>query len=110
MERLRSVLERAAQCREAGAIGELLRSEGLYSSHLSKWRQQANSQGRRAKAGRPRRPEGVAALQSELASLQAENAKLARRLEQAEAIIEVQKKVSELLGILPPKPSIGRNE
>jgi transposase-like protein len=94
------ILEEADQCQARGAIGALLRREGLYSSHLSKWRQQraaSQLQGLRPKK-RGHKPEPQAA---ELARLQRENERLQARLEQAEAIIEVQKKLYRLLDLAP---------
>ena len=84
---------------ERGAIGALLRREGLYSSHLDKWRKQRD---RGALAGlrgqkRGRKPDAQAA---EIARLQRENEQLRSRLEQAEQIIDVQKKLAELLGTM----------
>lgn len=99
------ILAEADQCQAAGAIGALLRREGLYSSHLSKWRQQRAAgqlQGLRRKQ-RGRKPDPQAA---ELARLQGENERLKARLEQAEAIIEVQKKVCRLLEL----PTVARDE
>ena len=92
------VLEEVEQCQEAGAIGALLRREGLYSSHLTSWRRQRAAdqlQGLRPKK-RGRKPDPQAA---ELARLQRENARLKARLEQAETIIEVQKKLCRLLDL-----------
>jgi len=94
------ILTEADQCSGRGEIGALLRREGLYSSHLTSWRRQRD---RGQLAGltpkkRGRKPDPQAA---ELARLQRENARLKARLEQAETIIEVQKKLSQMLG-LPP--------
>jgi len=84
-----------------GGIGAILRREGLYSSTLSEWRRQRDSgalgadarqAGTEARAAEP-------VVGGELAQVKRENARLARRLEHAEAIIEVQKKVAALLGI-----------
>lgn len=94
------VIKEAEQCRAPGEIGALLRREGLYSSHLSKWRQQQRQgqlQGR--KRGRKVNPEAA-----ELKRLRRENARLRQQLERAELIIDVQKKVSQMLG-LPPSES-----
>lgn len=96
------ILSQSDRCRKPGEIGALLRSEGLYSSYLTTWRrQQANGELGSKKRGRPSDP-----LARELARLKAENVRLAVRLEKAEAIIEVQKKLSDLLGLqseAPPK-------
>lgn len=89
------VLEEADQCTDPGEIGSLLRREGLYSSHLSRWRQ-LRSQGQlgQGQRGRKANPQGA-----EVAQLQRENERLKARLEQAELVIEVQKKLSRLLGL-----------
>jgi len=85
---------------EEGAIGALLRREGLYSSQLATWRRQYRSGALTAlkdnKRGRKRTKNP---LEDEVARLQRENARLGHRLEQAETIIEIQKKVSTMLGI-----------
>jgi transposase-like protein len=92
------ILSEADACTERGQLGALLRREGLYSSHLEKWREQ---RARGALAGltpqrRGRKPDPQAA---EVARLRRENAQLQARLQQAETIIEVQKKLSALLGL-----------
>ena len=83
-----------------GELGALLRREGLYSSHLSKWRKQRDDG---ALAGltprkRGRKPRPVDPQARRIAQLEKENERLQRKLEQAETIIEVQKKLSQLLG------------
>ncbi len=88
------VLAEAEQC-QRGEVGALLRREGLYSSVLSKWRQQKA-------AGRLDGPSGsqeqkVEDQAKELRRLQRENTQLQAQLAKAEAIIEVQKKLSALL-------------
>ena len=94
------IVEEVERCSEPGAIGALLRREGLYSSMLSKWREayrQGVQQGlRNDKRGRKptRHP-----LQDENERLRKQLARTERRLEQAETIIEIQKKVSQMLGI-----------
>ena len=86
----------------AGEIGVLLRREGLYSSHLSHWRTQlaahdANTpEPRRGPKADPARAEKL-----EIDKLTRENARLAKRVWQAEAIIDAQKKLCALLGIPP---------
>jgi transposase-like protein len=94
------ILSEADQCRQRGEIGALLRREGLYSSHLTTWRKQRD-RGQLAeltskKRGRKPDPQGA-----ELARLQQENERLKARLQQAETIIEVQKKLSQMLGLAP---------
>jgi transposase-like protein len=79
-------------------LGALLRREGLYSSHLAAWRKQHDDGAFDARnRSRGRKPADPAA--AELARLRRENAQLQRRLEVAETIIAVQKKVSALLGL-----------
>jgi len=96
------ILQEAGACTRPGELGELLRQEGLYSSHLTAWRRQRERgelQGLApAKRGRKSNPEAA-----ELARLRCENERLKQRLAQAETIIEVQKKLSQLLG-LPTAP------
>ena len=97
------ILAEADECTERGAIGALLRREGLYSSNLDKWRKQrergALEGAQRAPRGqkRGRKPDPQAA---EIARLQRENEQLRSRLDRAEHIINVQKKLAELLGTM----------
>ena len=95
------ILQEADACSEPGEIGALLRREGLYSSHLSKWRQQREEGAleglkpkKRGRKARPRNP-----LTRRVAELERDNERLRRKLEQAETIIEVQKKLSRILGM-----------
>jgi transposase len=107
------ILREAAVCSARGEVGALLRREGLYSSHLIKWREQAE-RGQIAGLTPKKRgpPAKVAdARDKQLAEQQRAITKLTRRAERAEAIIEVQKKLSQLLGIaLPPIPSDEESE
>lgn len=93
------ILQEAAACTHAGEVGALLRREGLYSSHLTTWRQQRQRgelQGLTpAKRGRKTDPHAA-----EFARLQRDNAQLKAQLDRAELIVEVQKKLSQLLGLL----------
>jgi len=95
------IVEEADRCTEPGQIGELLRREGLYSSQLATWRRQRSEGTLNGSNGkkRGRRPKKHDSAQAELERLRREKEALAARLRQAEKIIEVQKKVSELLGI-----------
>jgi transposase len=94
----RRILQEADACTQYGEVGALLRREGLYSSHLSTWRrqrQQGELQGLTpAKRGRKADP-----LAAENARLQRETERLKAQLARAELIIDVQKKVSQLLGL-----------
>ena len=94
------IVEEAAQCRAPGEIGSLLRREGLYSSHLTMWRQLAHAGARQALA-QPRGPKPHApAERGELARLQRDNAQLRDQLARAELVINIQK-LSELLSGAP---------
>ena len=103
-ERLR-ILEAADAC-PPGEIGALLRREGIYSSHLSRWRRQrtqaelASLEPKRRAAPSP----AMHAQAAELARLQRENQRLQAKLTQAEVIIDVQKKLATLFGITLPDP------
>lgn len=93
------IVEEADRCIKRGEIGALLRREGLYSSHLDKWRTlRAKGQldGLSAK-NRGRKPKDPKDEENE--RLRQENERLRTRLEQAELIIDVQKKLSRLLGL-----------
>ena len=94
------ILDEADRTSAPGGIGVLLRREGLYSSALTDWRRQRDAGVLNALTPRKRGPTPAPEnpLAAELARANRENAKLRRRLEQAEAIIAVQKKVAQLLG------------
>jgi len=88
------ILAEVEQC-QRGEVGALLRREGLYSSMLSKWRQQkAAGKLDQPNVSQEQKAEDQA---KELRRLQRENAQLQAQLAKAEAIIEVQKKLSALL-------------
>lgn len=104
----RSIVEQAEACRDEGAIGALLRREGLYSSHLTTWRRQREQGELQALSPKKRgRKPALNPLAQENQRLQAEVTRLSRRLQQAELIIDVQKKVSALLGISLPEVKTG---
>ena len=93
------ILEKADRCSNAGEIGQLLREEALYSSHLASWRRQRREGSLKA-LGRKRGPKTVkTAAQLENEKLTREVARLRKKLAHAEKIIDVQKKLSEVLGI-----------
>jgi len=99
-EKLR-IMEEAEACTEPGEIGALVRREGIYSSYLSRWRR-ARDRGQLdglngKKRGRKRSVDQE--LAEENAALRRENERLRSRLKQAETIIEVQKKLSQMLGL-----------
>jgi transposase-like protein len=103
-EKLR-VLREAEACRGSGEIGALLRREGLYSSYLTTWRRQqelGELEGLSPQKRGPKPdPQAV-----ELAKLRRENERLQARLERAELIIDVQKKVAQMLGETIEAPSL----
>lgn len=89
------ILKEAEQCTKPGQLGALLRREGLYSSNLTLWRRQMQE-------GLIPKKRGPVAHKTDprtrrIAELERDNEKLARKLKQAELIIEVQKKVADLL-------------
>jgi len=92
------ILRKADACTRPGQLGELLRREGLYSSHLITWRRQREEGLTPKKRGRKAVP-----VDPRVKKLEQENRRLERRLKKAEAIIDFQKKVHELLGI-PLRP------
>jgi len=95
------ILAEVDACTETGQLGELLRREGLYSSHLSNWRRQRD-EGVLAsltpkRRGRKSKTKNLLADENE--HLRRENGRLKEKLRQAALIIDVQKKVSEMLSI-----------
>ncbi len=105
------VVKLAEACKKPGEIGALLRREGLYWSNLSKWRQQRD-QGKLFKAGLHNNAEQAQKdlFRRENEKLRKENERLSKRLKQAETIIEIQKKVSGMLGISLPTQEDGTQE
>ena len=96
----RRILREAAACTKPGELGALLRREGLYSSHLSNWKAQAERgelAGLKPKKRGPKTPERNP-LEKRVRELERENAKLRKRVHRAEGLVEVQKKVAELFG------------
>ena len=93
------ILRKAEALRdEPGRIGELLRREGLYSSHLTAWRR-VQERGALQELEPKRRGPAPRVRDPRIAELERENARLKARVEVAEALIEVQKRVSVMLGI-----------
>ena len=100
------ILQEADACTQPGQLGAFLRSKGLYSSNLATWRRQRDEgllevlspkkRGRKEKEKNP--------LAARVAELQRETKRLTRKLKRAEAIIEFQKKISEILGIPQGEP------
>jgi len=94
------VLREAEALSGRGEIGALLRREGLYSSNLTQWRKQ-RERGELEGLSRKRGPlpKGKNSLADKVKVLERENARLKARAERAEGLVEIQKKVSEILGI-----------
>lgn len=86
------VLQEIDGCRAPGEIGAVLRREGLYSGHLSKWRIQRKQGALAALAARRRGPKPPLAEAREVEALRRENARLRRELEKANLCLEIQKK------------------
>ena len=95
----RKIVRDADGCKTPGAVGALLRREGLYSSHLTTWRA-ARDRGELAGAQRKRgpAPQGSDPRDKKIAELERETIRWRKRAERAEALIEVQKKLAALLG------------
>ncbi len=102
------ILAETDRAAKTGEIGAVLRQEGIYSSLLTDWRRQreAGAFNALSPSRRGPKPAGVDPLAAELAGAKAENARLLRRLERAEVIIDLQKTVADLLGS-PLVPSDG---
>ena len=104
VEYKRKIVREADACKTPGAVGALLRREGLYSSHLTTWRRQREHGALVALAPkkRGRSAAAVSPLARRVAELERDKARLERRLKQAEAIIDAQKKLAEILGLSGP--------
>jgi len=103
------ILREVEGCKGKGEVGALLRREGLYSSLVSKWREQHDRDSLTGLSGKRRGPK-VEANAEELLRLQRENKRLQAQLERAELIIDVHtcpggrcqgKKVAQLAGVDP---------
>ena len=92
------ILRKADACTRPGELGALLRKEGLYSSHVVTWRRQRANGLTPKKRGRK-----ATVVDPRVKKLEQENRRLTRRLQRAEALLDFQKKISELLQI-PLKP------
>ena len=103
------ILTLADACTEQGSLGTLLRREGLYASNLNTWRHQRERGVLSALTPKKRgRKEAVREpLVAENEKLRRENERITKRLRQAEIIIDVQKKVSQILGIQLATPEEG---
>jgi transposase-like protein len=99
------ILKEAETCHDPRQRGALLRREGLYSSHLTTWRRQAQQGTLQALSPRRRgpKPQKANPLTKRVTMLEKENQHLRHKLKQAETIIEAQKKIAEILGAIEPK-------
>ena len=103
-QRILKAAEAALASGERGALEALLRKEGIYSSHLSAWRQQLASRG--APGLSPQKPGRKPKLdenERKLLALTKRNAELERKLHIANALIDLQKKAHEILGLALPE-------
>jgi hypothetical protein len=101
----RKILREADACTREGEIGALLRREGLYSSHLSVWRA-ARERGEIAGLAPRKRGPKVAPpdpRDRKIVELERETRRWKSRAERAEALVDLQKKVSQILGIALPE-------
>lgn len=99
------ILREVEELKGTGEIGAFLRSEGLYHAQLTHWRQLLAEGGPEAlepkKRGRAPKPQEQKENESQMRQLKRENEALRKKLAQAEAIIDVQKKVAALLSMTP---------
>jgi transposase-like protein len=94
------IVEEAERCTEPGSIGRLLRREGLYSSHLTKWREAHRNGALRGLRSKKRgvKPKASNPLEPKVRELEAKVARLEKDLHTAHTILDVQEKVAGLLG------------
>lgn len=95
------ILDEAARCVEPGSVRAMLRREGIYRSHLRRWRMEQAEGGLEALAGKRPGPEPkpMDSFEVRAKELEKENRALKRRLKRAELLLTIQKKTSELMGI-----------
>lgn len=98
------ILKKSDALADTGKVGALLRQEGLYYTHLTTWRRQREEGGLAGLTPKRRgpKPDPDREVRLRVAQLEKENRRLADRLEKAELIIDVQKKISRILGIEQP--------
>ena len=104
---MQRIVREADACTAPGAIGALLRREGLYSSHLSKWRLLiAASEAAAPNTKRGPKADAVKAVDRRVVNLELANEKLTKQLDRAKLIIAAQKKLCNLLGLPPEEDSL----
>jgi transposase-like protein len=101
------ILREVERAKAPGEVGAILRREGLYSSLLTQWRRDRDRVVKSGLAARKRGPKAKV-VDPKVKQLERENARLERKLKQAETIIAFQKKVAEILGI--PLKSLDSDE
>ena len=94
------ILDEADRCTRPGELGLLLRREGLYSSHVAGWRRWR----RRTHPEHPesRKPPTDSQMKHELARVQRENVRLQLKLEHAEKLLSLQKKLADMMEAIEP--------
>ena len=94
------ILEEVERCTGAGEVGQLLRREGLYSSHLANWRKARRDGALRGLRSKKRgaKPKASNPLEPKVRELEAKVARLEKDLHKAHTILDVQEKVAGLLG------------
>ena len=104
-EKIRILREADACANEKGGVAALLRREGIYSSHLGTWRRQREA-GQFGTSARKRGPVATPPdpRDKQIAELERRARRAEARADRAERLVELQKKVSELLGIPLPDP------
>ncbi len=103
------ILRKADACKGDGDIGALLRREGLYSSQLAAWRRRRDELAKAGLKASKRGPKGKV-VDPRVKQLKRENARLQRRLDRVELMLDIQKKASEMLGIPLNQPSKDEND
>jgi len=101
----RKILQEADVCKKPGEVGALLRREGLYSSHLATWRalrERGELAGLTSKKRGPKARE-VDERDLRIVELERQLARAEAKIERAELIIDVQKKLGRLLGVEMPE-------
>jgi transposase len=99
----RRIVRETDACKTPGAIGALLRREGLYSSHLTTWRtaRERGDLGVTTMKKRGPVPRVLDPRDKRIAELERANTFWRKRAERAEALVEIQKNIAALLGTLP---------
>ncbi len=103
------ILRKADACKGDGDVGALLRREGLYSSQLAAWRRRRDELAKAGLKASKRGPKGKV-VDPRVKQLTRENARLKRRLERVELMLDIQKKASEMLGIPLNQPDKDEND